>query len=276
MPASAFPTREVGSYRFVDEGQAASPPVVLLHGMLGDLSNWTATISFLRERGFRVIVPVLPVYDLPLRQTSVQGLVEYVHGFFQAAGIERAVLVGNSLGGHVALMFARTYPEQVVGLILSGASGIYEVNIGASVPRRQDRDYIRERAAITFYSPEHATDELVEEMYRIVNDRARVVRLIQMARATKSESVQEHLEAIFAPTLLVWGRDDVITPIDVGAQFERSLPHARLVVIDECGHAPMLERPDAFNEHVHAFLKELSSGAGKKLNGRSHTLTGSV
>ncbi|NND71568.1 MAG: alpha/beta hydrolase [Rhodothermales bacterium] len=256
---SDFSIAEHNGYRYVDEGPATSaPPVVLLHGMLGDQSNWYATIRDLAKKQYRVIVPVLPVYDLPLSQTTVPGLVDYVHGFTEALGIPEMVLAGNSLGGHVALLYAVRHPEKVSALVLSGASGIYEVEMGTSKFRRRDRDYIRQRAALTFFDPAHATDDLVEDVYGIINDRGRAIRLIRMARSVQNEGVAEHLGTIHAPTLLVWGEEDVITPPDVAEAFFEGIPNARLQFIGKCGHAPMIEHPDVFNEYTLEFLDEVS------------------
>ncbi|HET6567477.1 MAG TPA: alpha/beta fold hydrolase [Rhodothermales bacterium] len=255
MSGSSIQVRKASDYQYIDEGpRTASVPVVLLHGMLGDLSNWTDSVHALAASGYRVLVPVLPIYDLPLTMTSVGGLVEYVRGFLLQLGVGPAVLVGNSLGGHVALIYALRYPESIPAMILSGASGIYEVNIGSSTPRRQDRNFIRERAAVTFYDPVHVTEELVEDMFAIVNNRSRVMRLIKMARSTKSDTVTEHLESITTPTLLVWGQDDLITPPVVGYEFLERLPNATLYFLERCGHAPMIERPEEFNELMLDFL----------------------
>lgn len=257
MLQPAYTIKDSEPYRYIDEGPTTDlPPVVLLHGMLGDLSNWTSTIRALSENGYRALVPVLPVYELPLKKTSVNGLVDYLHGFRQALGLGEVILVGNSLGGHIALLYAIAHPEAVPALVLSGASGIYEVNIGTTTPRRQDRDFIRDRAAVTFYSPEHVTDELVEDMYEIVNDRSRALRLIKMARSAKAETVIEHLDQIHAPTLLVWGRDDEITPPKVAHEFLERMTNAELAFIDQCGHAPMIEHPDDFNRLMIGFLRE--------------------
>lgn len=258
MPLLPFTVHERHGYRYIAEGPVTDrPPVVLLHGMLGDLSNWTHSIHTLVAHQYQVFAPVLPVYDLPLKQTSVPGLVTYVRGFVEALSLDPPVLVGNSLGGHVALLYALAYPEALPALVLSGASGIYEVNIGTTTPRRQDREYIRERAAVTFYDPAHATDELVEEMHGIVNDRARALRLIKMARSAKSETIVDRLDAIDTPTLLVWGRDDAITPPDVGKEFLARMDNARLEFIDACGHAPMIEHPERFNVLMLEFLQEV-------------------
>ncbi len=249
--------RRQGGVRFIDEGpRTSAPPVVLLHGMLGDLSNWEHTIEVLSEAGYRVLVPVLPVYDLPLLETSVSGLVDYVRRFLETLGVGPVVLVGNSLGGHVALIYAHRFPEQVPAMVLSGASGIYEVNMGTSTPKRRDRGFIRDRAAYTFYDPAHVTEALVDDMYGIVNNRAQVTRLIKMARATKNESVLQNLEALRMPVLLVWGKEDKITPPDVAREFEQRISGARLHFVDLCGHAPMIERPEVFNPLLLEFLSE--------------------
>jgi pimeloyl-ACP methyl ester carboxylesterase len=225
--------------------------------MLGSHANWSATADALAGHGYRVLVPVLPVYDLPIKKTSVTGLAEFVRGFIEALELGPTILAGNSLGGHVALLYANAHPQDVPAMILSGASGIYERAIGTSTMRRNDRDFIRERAAFTFYDPVHATEELVDDLVEIVNDRGRAVRLIKMARAAQKESVIEVLGALTMPTLLVWGREDQITPPDVGEEFQDRLPNAQLHFLDECGHAPMIERPVAFNTLMLGFLGEL-------------------
>lgn len=249
--------RSTGTFRYIEAGEPnESPPVLLLHGMLGDVDNWLPTVNFLADNGYRTIVPLLPVYDLPLRETSVTGLVEYVFRFSEAINEQNFVVAGNSLGGHVALLFALAYPDRVAALILSGSSGIYELEMGTSTPRRRDRDFIRERAALTFYDPVHATDQLVDEMYDLLGNRPRVVRLIKMARSAKTETLTDRLHEIDQPTLLVWGRDDRITPPDVAHRFQKEMPHARLHFIDSCGHAPMIEHPDVFNSVVLNFLIE--------------------
>lgn len=250
--------REQGEFRFVDEGPPSSEsvPVLLLHGMLGQIENWTGAAQHLAERGHRVLIPFLPVYDMPLKHTSVRGLVDYVTSFMAELGLERCVVGGNSLGGHVALLYALEHPEKVAALVLSGASGIYELELGSSTPRRRDREFIRERAALTFYDPVHATDELVDSMYNLLGDRSRVARLIKMARSTKAETLTHRLNEVVQPTLLVWGRDDRITPPDVAYQFRDRIPHTRLHLIDNCGHAPMMEHPGEFNRVMAEFIDE--------------------
>lgn len=263
MHETPFPIYETGPFQYNEEGPADAPipPVVLLHGMLGDLSNWVDTIDALSDNGYRVLAPILPVYDFPLSETGVPRLTEHVHDFIETLELGSVVLVGNSLGGHVALLYALNYPEHVHAMVLSGSSGIYETTMGSSFFRRQDREFIKERTEMTFYDPVHATEELVDEMLEIVNDRPRAFRLLKIARSADEETVTERLSQLDMPSLLVWGRDDIITPPEVAEEFRDRMPSARLEFIDKCGHAPMIEHPDTFNALMLDFFEELAEEA---------------
>lgn len=255
--AEAYKIHERAGFRYIDVGpHSDTPPVVLLHGMLGDHSNWSETIDFLSQQQYRVVVPLLPVYNMSLRESTVSGLARYVYSFVQAIEIEQMALVGNSLGGHIALLYTIEHPDTVAALILCGASGIYEVEMGTSMLRRKDRVELKSRAAFTFHDPVHATEELVDEIYEIVNDRGSAIRLIRMARAVQSESVAKKLHLVKPPTLLVWGMNDRITPPDVAEEFKRGIPDSRLHFVDQCGHCAMMEQADQFNQHTLAFLRE--------------------
>lgn len=223
--------------------------------MLGDVDNWSATIPALAAAGFRVLAPVLPIYTAPLERTSVDGAAEYVIQFLNHLGGASPILVGNSLGGHLAIRVATRIPERVRALVLSGASGLYEVNIGATTPRRFDREFVRDRTAFTFYDPIHATDTLVDRMMGVLADRPRLLRLIKMARSAHATYVGDDLPTLSAPTLLVWGKQDRITPPEVGEHFHHLLPQSDLVWIDACGHAPMIEQPERFNAYLLDFLR---------------------
>ncbi len=246
-------------FRFVDEGPTRHPfPVVLLHGMLGTYENWRSTICALAGAGHRVVAPVLPVYDLPESETSVSGLMRYTRRLTQALHIKKPILVGNSLGGHVALLYALQQTDPPSALILTGASGVDEIVLGESTPRRFDREYVKERAALTFYDPRHASEQLVDEVMGIVADRNRVIRLIKMARSTRRERVEDELSEIRIPTLLIWGTEDRLTPPAIAHRFRTRMSNARLELISACGHAPMIEHPKRFNKLVLEFLGTLN------------------
>lgn len=252
-----YPIHEAYGYRYLDEGPATDlPPIVLLHGLLGEVSNWAATVRALADHYYRVLVPELPLVNLPMSKTNMHGMVEFVRQFTTTLGLGATVLAGNSMGGQIAMLYALRYPDAVAALILSGSSGIYEVETGTTTFRRRDRNFIRERAALTFYDPVHVTEELVDKNYDLANDRNRALRILRLARSSQTETLNDRLSQIDAPTQLIWGLNDRITPPDVAEAFQQHLPHADLDFIDRCGHAPMLEHPDTFNAITLAFLEK--------------------
>lgn len=266
---SSYTVQSRNGFRYVDSGEASlRPPVVLLHGMLGGLENWTSTISALSAAGHRAVAPFLPVYDLPLSETSVGGLVSHTTELLQLLAVRNPVLIGNSLGGQVALLYAlaeRRSDMSPSALVLTGSSGMDEVVMGESTPRRFDREFVKDRAAFTFYDPRHASDKLVDGVMEVVADRNRVIRLIRMARSSRDETVEDSLPEIRVPTLLIWGTEDRLTPPDTAVRFKNLLKSARLELIPACGHAPMIEHPATFNRLVLNFLESLEPATNASL-----------
>ena len=240
-------------YEFVDEGQG--PVLLLLHGLFGALSNWRDVVNeFATDH--RVIIPLLPVYEMPLSQAGVPGLVAYVEGFVAAIGLPPSfTLLGNSLGGHVALVYALKNPARVNRMVLTGSSGLFENSMGASFPKRGNYAYVKERVGFTFYDPNLATQELVDEVFDVTNSNAKCLRMIAIARSAQRHNLSKELAKITVPVLLVWGLNDTITPPPVAHEFARLLPQAELRFLDHCCHAPMMERPAGFNAYLRRFLR---------------------
>ncbi|NML65848.1 alpha/beta fold hydrolase [Hymenobacter sp. RP-2-7] len=246
-------------YDYVDEGQG--PVLLLLHGLFGALSNWEDVIRQFSPT-HRVVIPVLPVPTMPLGQASIPGLVAYVTTFVEKLQLPTPLtLLGNSLGGHIALVYTLQYPEQVSQLVLTGSSGLFEDGMGGSFPKRGDYSFVQERVGYTFYDSRLATRELVDEVFAVTNSNAKCLRMISIARSAQRHNLARELHRIAVPTLLVWGLNDTITPPPVAHDFERLLPQAELRFLDHCGHAPMMERPAGFNRYLQAFLQRPAAGA---------------
>ena len=170
-------------------------------------------------------------------------------------------LLGNSLGGHVALLYVLKHPERIRSLILTGSSGLFENGMGDSYPKRGDYEYIKKKTQITFYDPRTATKELVDEVYEIVNNRLKAIKIIALAKSAIRNNLGEELNQIKQPTLLIWGNNDTITPPFVAREFNKLIPNSELHFIDKCGHAPMMEVPGEFNQILHKFLSKLKEPA---------------
>lgn len=222
------------------------------------MSNFSGLIEHFRNHN-QVIVPLLPLLDMDILHTSVGGLSKYVHKFLEALDLKGVHLLGNSLGGHVALVYTLKHPERIRSLILTGSSGLFENGMGDSYPRRGDYEYIKNKTALTFYDPAIATKELVDEVYSITNNRLKVIKIIALAKSAIRNNLGTELNKIQVPTLLVWGNNDTITPPFVGQEFNKLIPNSELHFIDKCGHAPMMEVPGEFNKILQAFLTKLKT-----------------
>ncbi|RPD46022.1 MULTISPECIES: alpha/beta fold hydrolase [Chitinophagaceae] len=253
-----YEIKEHNKFRYIEEGQGE--PLVLLHGLFGALSNFKDLIEYFRHH-YKVVVPMLPLFDLDLLHTSVGGLAKFVHRFLEYKDYKGVHLLGNSLGGHVALVYLLKHPERVKSLILTGSSGLFENGMGDTYPKRGDYEYIRKKAEITFYDPAMATTELVDEIFSITNNRIKVIKIIALAKSAIRNNLGDELQNIKQPTLLIWGANDTITPPFVAQEFKKLIPGSELHFIDKCGHAPMMEVPGEFNVILHKFLKKLAEPA---------------
>ena len=248
-----FVLKEEHGFSYIDEGEGEV--LLLLHGLMGALSNWDAVIrDFSKE--YRVVIPILPIYDLPLLTTGVKTLAKHVHRFVTHMGLTDVTLLGNSLGGHVGLIYCINHPQVVKSLVLTGSSGLYENAFGGSFPRRESYDFVKEKVEYTFYDPKVATKELVDDVFQTINDRNRVIRILAMAKSAIRHNMAKDLHKINIPVALIWGRNDKITPPEVAVEFNQLLPNSELHWIDQCGHAPMMEHPEEFNRLLKAFLEK--------------------
>lgn len=250
----SFALKEENGFTYIDEGQGET--LLLLHGLMGALSNWEEVIKEFSPN-YRVIIPILPIYDLPLLTTGVRALSKFLHKFIKFKKLSNVILLGNSLGGHVGLIYVLAHPGYVKALVLTGSSGLYENAFGGSFPKRESRQFVKEKVEFTFYDPQTATDELVDEVFQTINDRAKVIRILAMAKSAIRHNMKSELRKITMPVALIWGKDDKITPPEVAIEFNELLPNSYLWWIDKCGHAPMMERPEEFNTYVRQFLEKL-------------------
>ncbi|GAB2789430.1 MULTISPECIES: alpha/beta fold hydrolase [Hymenobacter] len=248
----ALQIKDKNGFQYVDEG--TGEVLLLLHGLFGALSNWQEVVAGFSAQ-YRVVIPLLPIYDMPLTKAGVPGLVSFVEDFLAEVGLTApCTVLGNSLGGHIALVYTLRNPGRVSRLVLTGSSGLFEDSMGGSFPKRGNYAYVQERVAYTFYNPAVATRELVDEVFSVTNSNAKCLRIISIARSAQRHNLAKELHQIRVPALLVWGLNDTITPPVVAHEFNRLLRHSELRFLDQCGHAPMMERPQEFNQLLQQFL----------------------
>ena len=250
-----YEIKKEAEFEYLEVGEGE--PLMLLHGLFGALSNFSHLIEKFRTT-HKVIVPILPLFDLDILHTSVTGLAKYVSKFIEYKDYNQIHLLGNSLGGHVGLIYALKQPERIKSLTLTGSSGLFENAMGDSYPKRGDYEYIKNKTAQTFYDPAVATTELVDEVFEITRNRIKVIKIIALAKSAIRNNLGEELNQIKIPTCLIWGKNDIVTPPFVAEEFHKLIPQSELHFIDKCGHAPMMEVPNEFNNILSTFLTKLS------------------
>lgn len=243
-----------GKFKFFEYGEGQ--PLVILHGLMGGLSNFDGVMNYFPEKGYKVVIPELPLYDLPLLKTNIKVITKFIKEFIEKRNYGQVILIGNSLGGHIGLLTTKLYPELVKALVITGSSGLYESAMGESYPKRGNYEYIKEKAENVFYDPEVATKEIVDDVYETVNDRSKLVRTLAIAKSAIRHNMSKDLPEMTTPTCIIWGKQDNVTPPNVAEDFNKLLPDSELHWIDKCGHAAMMEHPNEFNEVLYTWLKK--------------------
>ena len=249
-----FDIKQDKDYKYIDEGHGET--LLLLHGLFGALSNYQFILNDFKDK-YRVVIPILPIYELGLLESTVGGLVKYVRRFVDHMQLNHMIIVGNSLGGHIAQLYCLDQPQKVKAMVLTGSSGLFERSFGGTFPKRGDYEYIKQRTEYTFYDPKTATKELVDEVFDIVNDKGKAIRVISTAKSAMRENLAERLYQVTCPVLLIWGKEDNITPSFVAEEFHKLIKNSELVWMEQCGHAPMMEKPEEFNRLMATFLNKI-------------------
>jgi pimeloyl-ACP methyl ester carboxylesterase len=247
-----YTLKKEDGYSYLESGEGT--PLIILHGLMGNLSNFDGVFDHFSDLGYQVIMPELPIYTLPLLKTNVKNLSKFIKDFVKFKGLDKYILMGNSLGGHIALFHTKLNPKNVSGLVLTGSSGLYENSMGESYPKRGDYEYIKKKAQDVFYDPEVATPEIIDDVFDTLNNRNKLIRTIAIAKSAIRHNMGKDLPTMTVPTCLIWGKNDTVTPPEVAEEFDKLLPNSELHWIDKCGHAPMMERPIEFNEKLEPWL----------------------
>ena len=245
------------------ESVGSGPPIVFLHGLLGLNRHWTRTASRLADHS-RCVMIEAPLLELRGRRCSIEGVQAIIRQEIVDAINEPAVLVGNSLGGHIALRLALSDPHMVRGLVLAGASGLFERTFERDVQHRPSQEWINRKIADLFADPSRMPEDAVTHAYTELRKRGSARALVRLSRSAKADHMGSRLPGVNVPTLLLWGRQDRVVPLWVGQKLARDLPRAELVVLEDCGHMPAEEAPEASFATVDRFLSARGSSVHLK------------
>lgn len=249
----------------------SGPTVILLHGLGGDVSNWAMTIPALAKQYHVYALDQIGFGQSakPLIAYRVATLVDFLNGFYKQAGITKATLVGNSLGGWTAAAFTLAYPDKVDKLVLVDAAGYSPERSGVKLTPETLRTLnpatladLKKTLSTIFYNKALITDATVEQFFAQKLKRGDGYTISQFLESalTGQDFLDHKVKQIKAPTLVIWGRQDELTPLAMGEAFAQDIAGAQKAYLDKCGHVPQLECAVAFNEALLKFLNGTSSG----------------
>ncbi|MFO0832038.1 MAG: alpha/beta hydrolase [Phycisphaerales bacterium] len=239
----------------VDTG--SGQPVVFLHGLVGLNDHWEAVAAGVQHR-CRCIMLELPLLELTGDDCSIHGATELTARFLRTyLKGEPAVLVGNSFGGHVAARLSFEHQDLVRGLVLAGASGLIEKSMVSDVQIKPSREWLERKIGELFFDRSRMNHADVDRAFGELSQRDKARAMVRLSRTARRNHVGDDLGKIAAPTLIVWGRQDIVTPPEACEQFHRKIRGSRVVWIENCGHAPMIEADGVFAAALNQFLDEI-------------------
>ena len=246
--------KKEGKFTYSEIGEGR--PIIILHGLMGGLSNFDGVIKAFSQNGYKLVLPQLPIYSQSLLNTNVKSFSKFLKEFIAFKDYKDVILLGNSLGGHIGLYYTKLFAERVAGLVITGSSGLYESAMGSGYTKRSDYNVIKAKAEEVFYDPAVATKEIVDDVFATVNDRDKLVKILAIAKSAIRHNMAKDLPKMATPTCIIWGKNDIVTPPNVAEEFHSLLPNSELYWIDKCGHAPMMEYPERFNEILFEWLEK--------------------
>jgi pimeloyl-ACP methyl ester carboxylesterase len=245
---------------YYEEGKG--PTVIFLHGMVGASKDWAYVLGPVSKRYHVIALDQIGFGHSakPLIEYKIATFGDFLREFMRVRNIPKAVIVGNSLGGWIALDFAAEHPELVDRLVLIDAAGL-DAPVHHNVPVNMNpstKEGMRKLLGTLFYDQRLVSSEMVDSSWegRLQDgDRITIERLVAgLVRGNEFEDCKVGL--IRAKTLIIWGREDKVLPLKAGERLHHALPGSKLVVIPECGHVPEIEKPVKFNRILTKFLTQ--------------------
>lgn len=236
-------------------------PIVILNGLLGLNEHWFPLLPTLAKRN-QVFLIQPPLLEMKGPGCTVDGVTRLIAGVLETLIDRPALVVGNSLGGHVALKLALEGHPLVRALALVGSSGLFERGFEKGVEHSPSQGWLEKKIGDLFFDRSRMIPGMVAAAHAELSRRSAARALVKLGRSAKNDHLGERIAGLTTPTLLAWGRNDVVTPPEVAEEFHALLPNSRLVWLDRCGHAPQIERPDELAAAISQYAAVLDgSGA---------------
>lgn len=241
-------------------------PIVLVHGLLGLFTSWTRLIPHLA--GHAEIWEVrLPDYKDQPEGYGLEDYVRYLLDLFETHRLTDVTLVGNSLGGHIATRIAARYPDRIARVVLITTSGLFDETAAHQklIVRTPSKGNVDQVVRHVFHNQGFCEARTVEEIvdHYFSDGRIRMRSFIRTARKLRTEDATDDCRQIRIPTLIVWGANDRVVPVQIAHRFHALIPNSRLEILDHCGHAPQIERAKPVGRLIREFALNTQGWAAR-------------
>lgn len=233
-------------------------PLVFLPGLIGTNEHWQLVVERVQHR-FACTLFHPPLLKVGGELASTAGWARITSEFLRTFVRRPAILIGSSFGGHVALRTALYSPEMVKGIVLTGSSGMGEKSIISDNQVRATPDWCQRRISELYHDQSHVREAEIMRAFAELSDRSNARVMIRLSKSARRDHLTDELHLVKQPTLLVWGKQDIVTPPAAARAFNRCLPNSKIVWFDACGHVPMVEQPALFADALSAFADELNA-----------------
>ncbi|HMS38720.1 MAG TPA: alpha/beta fold hydrolase [Pyrinomonadaceae bacterium] len=248
--------------RYLEMGDAAKPKVILLHGLGAQAESWQFNIAAIAQNYHVIALDQVGFgkSDKPFLKYRIATYTDFLDKFMSELKIEKASLVGNSMGGWIAGLMAIKYPNRVEKIVLADAAGIIPDMINSDEIYRLNnstRDEIRANLKLIFATPAFQNNEALVDQFmtqRVVANDGYTINSIIESIKRKEDFLNNRLAEIKKPTLIIWGKQDGLLPVADAYTFNKGIANSELVIFDNCGHVPQVEKALDFNKKVLEFL----------------------
>jgi pimeloyl-ACP methyl ester carboxylesterase len=246
----------LGNHIFLEAGEGR--PVVFCHGLFGGIHNIDIPCKEIAKH-YQFLMPYQPMYDMALADCSIKNLGEYLAGFITDLQLEDPIVIGSSIGGGVALHYALNSPGKIKGLVLCGSSGLSNIPLSRGYLKRKNIEFVAEATRDIFYDRTVPPPEMISDIFNTIQHTEIILRSIRLTKSATKCRMEKELPGIHTPALLVWGKQDPVTPVETAPLFQELMPDAELHIIDNCGHVPTQEKPYHFLEFFFDFMKKIDA-----------------
>ncbi len=247
--------KTINNHAFIEIGEGK--PIIFSHGIFGGLFN-ISKLAIYFSGNYKIVMPFLPMYDTPLHKCTISELGSYLASFVNDLKFENYVVLASSMGGGATIEALSHCHQKPKGIILCGSSGLSAIPLSKGFVKRKNFEFVFDMSRDIFYNRNIPEKEMAVDIFNCLQNIEVLMRAIKFTKSTTNTNQRQLISAIEIPSLLIWGKQDPITPLPFAFEFNKLIKGSELVLINECGHVPTQEAPELVYMHIKSFFGKIN------------------